>query len=199
MKELVNESIAIYIQLPHYSCNFKIPYAMHKQSNIKKNKTCRRPIKISSQKLPATTIMFHQKIVPLFQNAINNSSSISLLNFLECGAACLYLNIRMFTTMKKIFFITCFIATALITKAEKTLVVDITNNEFIERISIAGPDYELAVEEAYTNYEFITNLQIDFENQTATFQITDEADDAEVLPVIQHFEPELTELVYEEE
>lgn len=101
--------------------------------------------------------------------------------------------------MKRILVILCLTAFAFIAKAEKTLVVDITNNEFIERIDIAGPDYELAVEEAYTNYEFITNLEIDFENQTATFQITDEADDAEVLPVIQHFEPELTELVYEEE
>jgi len=101
--------------------------------------------------------------------------------------------------MKRIYFITCFMALAFITKAEKTLVVNITNNEFIERIDIAGSDYELAVEEAYTNYEFISNLQIDFENQTATFQIVDEAVDAEVLPVIQHFEPELTELNYEEE
>jgi len=101
--------------------------------------------------------------------------------------------------MKKIFFITCFIGLAFFIKAERTLIVDITNNEFIERINIAGPDYQLAVEEAYTNYEFITNLEIDFENETATFQIIDEADDAEVLPIIQHFEPELNELNYKEE
>jgi len=100
--------------------------------------------------------------------------------------------------MKKSFIITCLISVAFIIKAEKTLVVDITNNEFIERITIAGPDYELAVEEAYTNYEFITNLVIDFENETATFLISDEAADEEVLPIIQHFQPELEELNYEE-
>jgi len=104
-----------------------------------------------------------------------------------------------FAAMKKIFFITCFMGLAFIIKAEKTLVVDITNNEFIERIDIAGPDYELAVEEAYTNYEYINNLEIDFENEMATFSISDEAPDAEVLPIIQHFQPELSELNYEEE
>lgn len=101
--------------------------------------------------------------------------------------------------MKKNLVVVCLTALAFIIKAEKILVVDITNNEFIERIDIAGLDYELAVEKAYSNYEFITNVQIDFENQKATFQITDEADDAEVLPIIRHFHPQLAELHYKEE
>jgi len=101
--------------------------------------------------------------------------------------------------MKKIFFITCFIGLGFIIKAEKTLIVDITNHEFIERIDSFGFDYELAVEESYSKYAFINNVQIDFENETVTFSISDEALDSEVLPIIQHFHPELSKLKYEEE
>jgi len=100
--------------------------------------------------------------------------------------------------MKKLFIVICFIGLAFITKAEKTLVVDITNNEYIERIDSFGPDYQIAVEEHYANNEFISNLVIDFENETATFQIEDNANDAELLPIIQQFNPQLTELNYEE-